>query len=463
MAEISSSSSRRRRRRRSRSIWARATRSWPRSVTSSICRQRDLGVDIEKTSSPSTSSSGARPRSSRRSPTARRRPRASSSSPDPDREGEAIAWHIAERIERVQKGRPRKGRPNHPPRPLQRDHRKRGVGDAIKPPTEHQHRSLRGPAGAAHPRQARGLQDQPAPLGEGPPRTLRWQGAVGGGAHRLRARGEIRKFGTKEYWSIVANLEGASRRRSRRSSSRSTARISRSATATTRKDRRRDQAVRRSCSTKITEDGAQAQSVAAVHHVEAAAGGGAQAGLLPRRRRWRSRRCSTRAWSSATRAPVGLITYMRTDSVRVGRCRDRRCPRLHSEASTARDRFRTSRSITRAKKGAQDAHEAITPDVAASIRPRRSRSISIATPIRLYDLIWKRFVASQMKPAVYDQTSFDIEAGTFLLRATGQVHEVPGLHLRLHGGRGRGEGEGRGGESRRCPTSPRARNSSCSA
>src|SRR5260370_40897451 len=80
----------------------------------------------------------------------------------------------------------------------------------------------------------------------------------------------------------------------------------------------------------------------------------------------------------------------------------------------------------RSKKDAQDAHEAIrptdvmrTPDsLARYLRPEE---------LKLYRLIWQRFVASQMMPALFDQTTIDIQAGRFIFRATGSVQKFDGF------------------------------------
>ena len=119
----------------------------------------------------------------------------------------------------------------------------------------------------------------------------------------------------------------------------------------------------------------------------------------------------------------GLITYMRTDSTRI--------------ADSARDSAREFVTATygaefhggatyKVREGAQDAHEAIrptsvfrTPDSVAHVLKRDE--------LRLYTLIWERFVASQMAPAVLDQTTVDISAADYTFRATGSIVKFAGF------------------------------------
>jgi len=122
---------------------------------------------------------------------------------------------------------------------------------------------------------------------------------------------------------------------------------------------------------------------------------------------------------------VGLITYMRTDSTRVGETALGEAREFISGQYGAN--YLPEKSIHyRSKKGAQDAHEAIrptdvarTPDVLAKyLKPEE---------LKLYRLIWQRFVASQMMPALFDQTTIDIQAGRFIFRATGSVLKFDGF------------------------------------
>ena len=123
--------------------------------------------------------------------------------------------------------------------------------------------------------------------------------------------------------------------------------------------------------------------------------------------------------------PVALITYMRTDSVRVSE------EALKAVRTLIKERFGKEYLPSKAvqyktKEGAQDAHEAIRPtDVART--PESLRGKIPEDHWKLYQLIWQRFVASQMKPAVYLTTTFHIRADKAIFKATGSVLKFPGF------------------------------------
>ena len=122
---------------------------------------------------------------------------------------------------------------------------------------------------------------------------------------------------------------------------------------------------------------------------------------------------------------VGLITYMRTDSTRIS---DAALDELRNFVGKQYGPpYLPEKPIYyRSKKGAQDAHEAIRPtDVART--PDSLASFLNNDELRLYRLIWQRTVASQMTPALFDQTTIDIGAGRFLFRATGSVQKFDGF------------------------------------
>ncbi len=126
---------------------------------------------------------------------------------------------------------------------------------------------------------------------------------------------------------------------------------------------------------------------------------------------------------------VALITYMRTDSVNVSQ------DALAQVRELIPERFGSSYlpekpNYYKSKKDAQEAHEAVRP-TEVSRTPEDVRKYLDDDLFKLYQLIWQRFVASQMLPAVLDQTSIDISAGDYTFRATGSVQKFDG-YLRVY-------------------------------
>ncbi len=126
---------------------------------------------------------------------------------------------------------------------------------------------------------------------------------------------------------------------------------------------------------------------------------------------------------------VALITYMRTDSVSVS------SDALAQVRELIPERFGSSYlpekpNYYKSKKDAQEAHEAVRPtDVSRA--PEDVRKYLDDDVFKLYQLIWQRFVASQMLPAIFDQTTIDISAGDYTFRATGSVQKFDG-YLRVY-------------------------------
>ncbi len=116
---------------------------------------------------------------------------------------------------------------------------------------------------------------------------------------------------------------------------------------------------------------------------------------------------------------VGLITYMRTDSTRVSDDALNSVREFIGETFGA-DFLPEKPNYFKNKKSAQEAHEAIRP-TSLAYSPESIRKFLKPEQYKLYKLIWERFVASQMSPAQYDQTQVDIAAGKHTLRATGSV------------------------------------------
>jgi len=126
---------------------------------------------------------------------------------------------------------------------------------------------------------------------------------------------------------------------------------------------------------------------------------------------------------------VGLITYMRTDSTRVSD--DALADARHYIAERYGKEFvPDAPNVYRSKKDAQDAHEAIRP-TSMAFTPDLVERYLAEDEMKLYRLIWNRFVASQMMPAVYDQTTIDVSAQgknklDYIFRATGSVLKFEG-------------------------------------
>src|SRR6476659_437809 len=139
--------------------------------------------------------------------------------------------------------------------------------------------------------------------------------------------------------------------------------------------------------------------------------------------------------------PVGLITYMRTDSPQVSETAVASV-RGFIKKNYAKSYLPQEANVYNPKKNArvQGAHEAIRPtDV--SRRPEQIQQHLEPDQYRLYQLIWQRFVASQMTPAVYDMTVVDFDLGEYLFRATGSVMVFDGYHVLYTEGREKEEGK----------------------
>ena len=125
------------------------------------------------------------------------------------------------------------------------------------------------------------------------------------------------------------------------------------------------------------------------------------------------------------RGSIGLITYMRTDSPRVA---DEALQggREFIASAYGADALPEKPNVYPSKSGAQDAHEAIRPTT-FDLPPDAVKDFLKDDEWKLYKLIWDRFIASQMQPAVFDVTQVDIENGRHVLRASGKVLKRPGF------------------------------------
>ena len=115
---------------------------------------------------------------------------------------------------------------------------------------------------------------------------------------------------------------------------------------------------------------------------------------------------------------LALITYMRTDSVRIS-AEAQKSALNYIKETYGEEYLPTKPNIYRSKKDAQDAHEAIRP-IDVSITPESVMNILDKNQYRLYKLIYERFIASQMTEAKYDGVSVDVAAGDYILKTSGK-------------------------------------------
>src|SRR5262245_7858907 len=340
--------------------------------------------------------------------------------PDPDREGEAIAWHIARRL-----GHPKR---KNVRRVLFNEITKKAVLDALKHPRDLDQNLFEA-------QQARRVLDRLVGYRLSP---LLWEkvrrglsaGRVQSVAVRIiveRER-EITAFVPEEYWTVEARLEAGQ-------PPLFTARLAEV------DGQKVDKQLKLDTRARVDEilrglEGA-TWTVAKIEKKERRRHptppfitsrlqqeASRKLGFQPSR----TMRIAQRLYEGVelgAEGAVGLITYMRTDSTRIS-----------GEAIAAVREYIPQRfspeylpadpNVYRSKKDAQDAHEAIRP-TSMEWDPEKIAPHLEREELALYTLIWNRFVASQMASAVYDATSVDIEAPTHRSRATGRVLKFDGF------------------------------------
>ena len=148
------------------------------------------------------------------------------------------------------------------------------------------------------------------------------------------------------------------------------------------------------------------------------------------------------------RGTVGLITYMRTDSTRVSDDALKEV-REHIAAQYGPTSMPESARYFKSRRDTQDAHEAIRPTY-LDLPPDEVAKYVAPDEARLYRIIWERFVASQMSPAVYDTTSAEITAGRAVYRASGSTLKFAG-YLAAYGVSADEEDEGADKDSPKLP------------
>lgn len=124
---------------------------------------------------------------------------------------------------------------------------------------------------------------------------------------------------------------------------------------------------------------------------------------------------------------VGLITYLRTDSVRISAIAKEEAAGFIAERY-GQEYLPKQPARFKARENVQDAHEAVRP-TSVYREPEKIKDALTADQYKLYRLIWERFLASQMAPSIQEQTIVTIQAGDYLFRASGTVIKFPGFRL----------------------------------
>jgi len=123
--------------------------------------------------------------------------------------------------------------------------------------------------------------------------------------------------------------------------------------------------------------------------------------------------------------PTGLVTYIRTDTTRISN-EAIASVREFIDETYGKEYLPEKPNIYKSKKGAQDAHEAIRPTY-MNLKPDEIKKVLTADQYKLYTLIYNRFLASQMMPALFDSVNADIEAGGYSFKASGQRIKFKGF------------------------------------
>jgi DNA topoisomerase-1 len=391
------------------------------SVMASMGHVRDLpkkslGVDVEGGFSPEYEPLPARKKVLEELKAAAKKASAIYLAADPDREGEAICWHIAESFGAREKRKVR--------RVVFNEITKRAIEAAFENPGTLDTKKI-------DAQQARRILDRLVGYKVSP---ILWEkvrrglsaGRVQSVALRLiceRER-EIRAFEPEEYWSVVAHLkagqppvvpanlakkDGATVAIGNEDEAKAVRQDLESASFTVRKvqaRKRRRRPVPPFTTSKLQQD--------AFRKLR-----------FPVRKTMQVAQRLYEGIELGKDGSVGLITYMRTDSTRVSD-EALAAARDHIAQTYGGDYVPDKPVVYRSKKGAQDAHEAVRPTY-LDRAPDAIKSYLSKDQYALYKLIWNRFIASQMKPAVYDETHVEIEAGAYLCRAKGSTLTFKGF------------------------------------
>ncbi len=335
--------------------------------------------------------------------------------PDPDREGEAIAWHTAEILKK-------KGRRFH--RVLFHELTKNAVNEAIASPEELNHNKYEA-------QQARRILDRLVGYQISPILWRKVQSGLSAGrvqsvAVRIICEREraIHAFEPEEYWSITAHLENSA-------PPPFTAKLVKKEGGKIKiPDEKASNAIVNALSgEKFTVEKVQKKTTKRNPFPPFVTSKLQQEAI--RKLRFSAKKTMLVAQQLyegidiGPGEPEGLITYMRTDSTRIAKEAAIEALKLVRERFGEKYVLEKPRFFKNRKK-VQDAHEAIRPTSVFNT-PEKVAPYLSKDQLSLYRLIWQRFVASQMKQAIINQKSVSIKAGSYLFTASGSSVEFPGF------------------------------------
>lgn len=337
--------------------------------------------------------------------------------PDPDREGEAIAWHIAELIKN-----------KNIYRVLFNEITKNGIAEGIKNPGQINMQKV-------NAQQSRRILDRlvgykVSPLLWKPVKFGLSAGRVQSVALRLivEREEEIEKFVPKEYWvisgvfdvngqQIKTKLEKIDNKKAEIGSSKEVEKI------LTLLDK--EKGIVSNVEKKLVSQAPYPPFITSTLQQEAIRklGFTAKKTMLIAQQLYEG-------IDLGEKGPVGLITYMRTDSTRVSELAKNDAKKYILKAFGEEYANKSKRESRKKNENIQDAHEAIRPtDI--FLTPDGAKPYLTPDQYRLYKLIWERFIASQMADAVFERTTIDIKVKNITFRATGKIINFPGF-LRLY-------------------------------
>ena len=378
--------------------------------------KKKLGVDIDNNFEPEYITIRGKGKILQELKTAAKKAEKIYLAPDPDREGEAIAYHIGNEVARFTKGKIY--------RVLFNEITKKAVKEALDNPTELN-------PDRVNAQQARRILDRLVGYKISP---ILWKkvhrglsaGRVQSVALRIvceRER-EIQEFESKEYWSINLDLEGSCKPKFQAKLFKienEKAEIGNKEEADKiLKDLEGIPLVLDSITKKERKRNPSAPFITSSLQQEASR----KLNFSPKKTMMLAQKLYE-GIKLDKKGTVGLITYMRTDSVRLS---DQALDEVRGYIPEryGKEYLPTKPNTYKSKKSAQEAHEAIRPtDV--NLDPNSIKEHLEKDLFRLYQLIWARFVSCQMVPAVLDTTQFDITSGNYLFRSNGSILKFPGF------------------------------------